>query len=166
MRKAVLPALKKPGEPALDEPLVKAVFLFDDQGFIEEDVTTAGRSVGNPTAYKKVRDLVESHPEWNDVETVNALKETGAKFCSDETEKLISAPPLMGLEKFLGKITVGSETFQTLNHDHVGSFAELYWTIRLRATRPDGRQVHYIAGFEPFNGQLQGIQAINTSKAE
>jgi hypothetical protein len=81
---------------------VKAVFLFDDQGFIE-DVTIAGRSVGNPTAYKKVRDLVESHPEWNDVEAANALKEAGAKFCSDETEKLISALPLWDWRSFWAK---------------------------------------------------------------
>jgi hypothetical protein len=150
---------KTPGEPSLDEPFLRTMFLFDEQGFIE-DVMIAGRRVGNPSAYQKVKDLVESHPEWNETQAVGALQEAGAEFWSDEDGKLKSVLGLEGMEKFLGKITVEDETFQTLNRKHVGSFAELYWTISLRATRPDGRQVHYIATFEPFNGQLEGIQTV------
>jgi hypothetical protein len=157
---------QKPGEPSLDEPFLYAMFLFDDQGYIET-AAIAGRSVGNPSAYKKVRDLVESHPEWNEAQAVAALKEAGAEFWSDEKGKLKNALGLEGMNKILGEITVDGETFQGLNRDHVGSFARLAWDVSLRASRPNGRKVHYIATFEPFKGQLEGIQALNSSsKAE
>lgn len=108
---------------------------------------------------EKLRQLVESHPGWSEMEVAGALKKAGAQFGPSEKEAFVNALPLSNAERFLGQLKIISVEFDYPNRErHTGHLAEaLTWRVRTEAVLPDGKRVQYGFEFEPFEGKLTSL---------
>lgn len=106
-----------------------------------------------------VRKLVESHPEWSEDKAVSALRRAGARYAPQNKEELLKTVEIEKYEPFFGHFTVKSVEFDGLADPHEGSFASLWWSIKLQAESPRRSNATYTLVFEPFEGKL--IQVIH-----
>lgn len=101
---------------------------------------------------EKLRQMMESHPEWSTVQIAGAVKEAGAHFAPDEKDAFANSLPFNKTERFLGRLKISSIEFKYPNHEQKGHFAAgtLTWTVRADAELPDGSHPQYVFEFEPF----------------
>lgn len=70
----------------------------------------------------------------------------------------MSSLPLEKLQGVFGQIEIKSATFYDFaNPEHVGNFAELFWSVTIEVRPRDGAKMVYALTFEPFDGKLVGI---------
>jgi hypothetical protein len=92
--------------------------------------------------YKKnqaIQKLVESHPEWSEAQAFAALKKAGARYGPANKDEFVKAIRLEKYEAFLGHFTVRSAEFGGLAEPHEGSFALLWWSVKLDVELPGTR---------------------------
>jgi hypothetical protein len=142
--------------PAPDNSaLLEGLIWFNQGGWLHE------MGVGGPIVHAEqnetIHKLVESHPEWSEVQACEALKEAGAHYGPGDKKELIKRIQLEKLERFLGHCTVKSVEFHGLGESHEGNFADLYWSVELEVDSPNGGHSSYSLIFEPFDGKLTQI---------
>jgi hypothetical protein len=106
-----------------------------------------------------LRQSVESHPEWSDIQIASALQQAGARCGPNDQEAFVNSLPLNKAERFLGKLKITSVKFGYPNRDHSGHFAAsaLNWTVQAEAVLPNGTHPRYAFTFEPFEGKLTDL---------
>lgn len=144
--------------------LMKSSFVLDDKGRVtafeglESFVVNSGKNAD-------LRGLVESHPDWTEARSLEALAAAGPRFGPSEQQAFLGTNPLSALEAFLGKLTVGSIKFESVLP--AGSqrpmVAFFRWHIVVQAQRAGESTVSYVLHFEPFGGKLTDIQPSRTS---
>jgi hypothetical protein len=148
--------------PPENTVLLKGDILFNRKGQLNQF------SVGDCTLahYKEnvaIQKLVESHPEWSEAQAFSALEKAGARFGPKSKEELLQTIHLDKYKQFLGNFAIKTVEFVGLEQSHEGSFAHLWWSVRLDAESPSGTHSSYTLIFEPFGGKLtQILQAAPT----
>lgn len=132
-----------------------ASFVFAKSGSLHS------LTVSGPIVYdaqnSKLRDLVDSHPEWNQEQIMDALKSAGVSYGPDNREKLISALPRSALRTILGDFHIVSAEFlirdEAQMREHLPS-AQLHWLVKMEANDQNGAKVRYFLLLEPFEGRM------------
>jgi hypothetical protein len=107
---------------------------------------------------KAARAFVESHPQSADEAMMQALKQNGAKYGSTNRKAFLTSLHLERFQKIFGQIQMKSVEFRDFTTpEHRGSFALLFWSVKLESHQPDGTDESYALTFEPFEGKLVGI---------
>jgi len=111
---------------------------------------------------EKLNSLVDAHPEWSDVQVLEALTQAGAEFGPIAKDRFVKALPMAGLELLLGKFRVGSVNFSIRDAEqlkqHLAS-STLLWEADLETEKPSRGHRKYYALFEPFRGRLVSLTA-------
>jgi hypothetical protein len=111
---------------------------------------------------EKLNSLVDAHPEWSDVQVLEALTKAGAEFAPAAKDRFIQALPMAGLELLLGKFRVVSMNFSIRDEEqlkqHLAS-SMLLWEADLETEKPSRGHRKYYALFEPFRGRLVSLTA-------
>lgn len=142
--------------PAPDNSaLLEGLIWFNQGGWLHQ-VDVVGPIV-HTEQNEAIHKLVESHPEWSELQAFEALKAAGAHYGPGDKEELLKKNQLEKLERFLGHFSVKSGEFHGLGELHEGNFAELYWSVDLEVNSPNGGQSSYSLIFEPFEGKLTQI---------
>ena len=141
--------------PPDNSALLEGLIWFNQGGWLHQ------MDVVGPIVHTKqnqtIHKLVESHPEWSELQAFEALKAAGAHYGPGDKEELLKKNQLEKLERFLGHFTVKSVEFHGLGESHQGNFAELYWSVELEVDSPNGGHSSYSLIFEPFDGKLTQI---------
>ena len=138
-------------------------FWFDETGGIKRVLFDGNDAHSKQN--EEIRKLIDSHPEWSEVEALKALKQAGAAYGPTERDHFLQVAQLENLGRILGKHKVQSAEFHTLlNPEHEGNFAELYWQVNVDVQLPNGSAVAYVLSFEPFKGKLVSILRMEPDK--
>jgi hypothetical protein len=100
--------------------------------------------------------LVQSHPEWTEVDVARVLKEKGAHFGPNDRQQLLQNIHLENYESVLGTLTIQSVSFGILPEGrNAETGVTTDWTVTaFSAAVPDRK---YVFWFEPFTGRLAGF---------
>jgi hypothetical protein len=119
-------------------------------------------SVVNADESEKLNSLVNAHPEWSDVQVLEALTQAGAEFGPTAKDRFVKALPMAGLELLLGNFRVVSVNFTIRDAEqlkqHLAS-SMLLWEADLETEKPSRGHRKYHALFEPFRGRLVSLTA-------
>lgn len=110
-----------------------------------------------PSQVERTRNLVNSHPEWDDARILKELKEAGARYTPDQKDAFMKSLPLGPLQTLLGRIQITRVEFKTAEADHEGNFADLSWTVNIRATANGQKTEEYAVNCDPFDGTLDSF---------
>jgi hypothetical protein len=103
--------------------------------------------------------LVQTHLDWSETDALRALKGAGALYGSDDKEAFLNAINLERFKSFLGHLKLVSAKLNGFsNPNHVGDFAQFYWSVEVDAQSADGTHREYALSFEPFEGRLIGLK--------
>lgn len=133
--------------------LVEGTFRMDIDGRIDTGFFSAG-TLPETQKDENLRKLVESHPEWTEEQTVEAIKKAGAKYGPWNKQGFLNSIPLQGLAKIVGPLTVESAEFLGLSGRYPGTTVILEWQVVVRSHSRRGRHQEYVAAFEPFDGRI------------
>lgn len=105
----------------------------------------------NEEEHRKLAELVDSHPEWNDTQAIEVLKQAGARFGPEAEQLVRSSLPFERLEPILGKIHLDSMYFEVRNGADPPE-ATLSWYVDFTAQKGRHKMRYYLR-IEPFGGR-------------
>lgn len=110
-----------------------------------------------------IHQLIESHPEWSEVQQIVALKQAGARYGPADKSQFLDTLHLEKAETIFGRLRITLVEFNLPSPNHEGSFAAgaLNWAVHAEAELTDGTHAKYAFGFEPFEGKLISIHRMN-----
>jgi hypothetical protein len=132
---------------------VSAGFWFDTNGRLVR-FSAVGDLVVKDSQNKKVREVVDAHPDWSDGEIAKELKAAGAKFGPSDKEALLSAMDVDAFASFLGKTSITSTHFNFRDPETANRMAMLNWVVELVVSDPSGSPIRYFMSVEPFAGKI------------
>jgi len=106
---------------------------------------------------EEARAEINAHPEWTDVEALEAAKRRGLRFGPSNKQAVLNLIPLKELSTFFGPLRIKRTQF-TITSEHEKdaeySFASLSWYI----TAEEVGTTHALLIFvEPFGGHIVGL---------
>ena len=150
--------------PAL---LLSLIFGFDANDKFYE-FSARGDAV-NADRLQALRQLVNFHPEWPDEKLVDAMKKAEVHFGPWAKDELVRSIPKSVLSSIIGDFQVSSIYFTNRDEQqraaHLSS-AVLLWNVRLIAHTESGKEIKYLALFEPFLGKLVSLSRLDLLKGE
>lgn len=139
-------------------------FSFVDFSSVERklgrDVACRPLEFLNRTETERMEDaraIINAHPDWTDVQELEAADKKGLRFGPEKEKELIKALPLKGLEAFYGPLRIKSTRFEphTAGDKCAGcSFADLHWYIE--AEEGAASRMLQIT-VEPFQGRITAL---------
>lgn len=129
---------------------------FNPEGHLHQ-FSTCECDVVHYKENQAIRKLVGSRPEWSEAQAFVALKEAGARYSPENKDEFVKAIRLENYEPFLGHFTVRSIEFVGLAEPHEGSFASLWWSVKLDIGLSTNTHSTYTLIFEPFDGKLTQV---------
>jgi hypothetical protein len=145
--------------PRQPKQFISALFTFDKSGHLFT-FDCQGPAVGKQEEYDRFKETVRSHDEWTEAQTISALTQAGVSYGPKEKEKILKSLPLDQLERLFGGVTVVSSEFESLIEGGPPRAPLFRWAVTVKVKFPKGSEQSYKMYFEPFKGELIGMQTI------
>lgn len=140
-----------------EKPVLGALLGFDSEGLLESLHVNSPEIVFGKKN-EALRQLVDSHREWNDADVIHALKRSGVKYGPEQRDAFLQIAPFGTLEPFIGgAFQIESVEFNLRHQQPSGSLANLYWEVQGVSQTPTGKRLHWTIVCEPFGGRLTSI---------
>lgn len=140
---------------------LSAAFTFAGDGSIHQLVVSG--PIVHEAENEKLRDLVDSHPDWTREQVMEAFQASGALYGPDKQRALMKELPTSALQILLGNFHVISVDFLVRDEAQMNErlpSAELHWVVKVRAAEQKLRPASYFFIFEPFEGRLSQLGKI------
>jgi hypothetical protein len=162
-----VPSAKAGAAPTVftEKVVLDALFGFDSDGILE-DLHAHSSRILSDAKLDNLRQLVDTHRGWTDLQVENALKKAGAQFGPSDHDALIRALPREALEQALGPFKIDSLEFRLRHQQPSGSLAELYWELVVSSARTKGKPLRWSITLEPFTGRVTGISRFLADRPE
>ena len=161
------PSAKAGAAPTVftEKVVLDALFGFDRDGILE-DLRVHSSRILSDAKLDNLRQLVDTHRGWTDLQVENALKKAGAQFGPSDRDTLIRALPREALEEALGLFKVESSEFHLRHEQPSGSLAELYWEVVVSSTTTERRPLRWALTLEPFTGKVTALSRFSADRPE